>query len=347
MLPGVVTGEVNLTLMTIKEALERIIDGGNLTREDAEQVMSFLMIGEVHHGVVGGFLVGMQVKGITGEELAGLASGMRRHAVQYDFEVENLVDTCGTGGGRPTFNLSTGAAILAAAAGAKVAKHGNRAVTSICGSVDVLEAMGIAVEGSLEEQKKRLEETGLSFLYAPKHHPAVRHVAPVRKALGVRTFFNLLGPLANPAGAKRQLVGVFDRKMMDPVAEALMSLGVEHAFVVHGEDGLDEVTPCAGTEFREIKNGQINSGRWTMEHFGMDELPASALDQGDGIEANAAILREALSDSSSERSAALIPNTAVTLVLAGLAADVRQGAELARSAVASGEAERLLVKLAE
>jgi anthranilate phosphoribosyltransferase len=347
MLPGVVTQEVNLSLMTIKEALERIIEGGNLTREDAEQVMSFMMIGEVHHGVVGGFLVGMQVKGITGEELAGLASGMRRHAVQFDFGVDHLVDTCGTGGGRPTFNLSTGAAILAAACGAKVAKHGNRAVTSICGSVDVLEALGVPVEGNLEQQTKRLENTGLAFLYAPKHHPAVRHVAPVRKALGVRTFFNLLGPLANPAGAKRQLVGVFEKRMMDPVAEALLSLGVEHAFVVHGDDGLDEVTPCGSTEFKEVRDGMIFSGSWSPSDFGMEQLPASALDQGDGIEGNAAILREALSESTSMRSAALIPNTAVTLVLAGIAANVSEGADIARATVKSGEADRLLIRLAE
>ncbi len=346
MLPGMMLREVNLSLMTIKEALERIIAGGNLSREDAEQVMSFLMLGEVHHGVIGGFLIGMQVKGVTGEELAGLAGGMRRHAVQYDFGIDNLVDTCGTGGGRPTFNLSTGAAILAAAAGAKVAKHGNRAVTSFCGSVDVLEAMGIAVEGEFDEQKKRLEETGLSFLYAPKHHPAVRHVAPVRKALGVRTFFNLLGPLANPAGAKRQLVGVFEQRMMDPVAEALMILGVEHAFVVHGKDGMDEVTPCGRTEYREVKGGKITSGEWEVNDFEMDQLPDSALDQGDGIETSAAILREALSEPSSVRSAALIPNTAVTLVLAGLANDVTEGARLARAAVANGNADRLLIKLA-
>ncbi|MFM9874165.1 MAG: anthranilate phosphoribosyltransferase [Fimbriimonadaceae bacterium] len=333
--------------MTIKEALERIIGGGDLTREEAEQVMSFLMLGEVHHGVVGGFLVGMQVKGITGEELAGLASGLRRHAVQYDFGMGSLVDTCGTGGGRATFNMSTGAAILAAACGAKVAKHGNRAVTSFCGSVDVLEEMGVPVEGSLEEQRKRLMETGLTFLYAPRHHPAVRHVAPVRKALGVRTFFNLLGPLANPAGAKRQLVGVFDLKMMDAVSEALLILGVEHAFVVHGVDGMDEVTPCADTEYREIKGGTISSGRWSPGDFGMEALPESALDQGEGIAENAAILREALSDSGSLRSAALVPNTAVTLVLAGVAADIASGADLARAAVASGAADRLLIRLAE
>lgn len=342
-----IEGEVNLSLMTIKEALERVISGGDLTLDEAEQVISFLMLGEVHHGVVGGFLVGMQVKGVTGEELAGFASGLRRHAVQFDFGVDNLVDTCGTGGGRSTFNLSTGAAILAAACGAKVAKHGNRAVTSFCGSVDVLEALGIPVEGNFEEQRKRLEETGLVLMFAPNHHPAVRHVAPVRKALGVRTFFNLLGPLANPAGAKRQLVGVFDADMMTPVAEALFILGVEHAIVVHGVDGMDEVTPCAETDYVEVVGGEIRVGRWTPSDFGMEPLSILVLEQGDGIAGNAAILREALSDSGSARSAALIPNTAVTLFLAGVVKSVGAGADLARARIADGSAARLLARLAE
>ncbi|ARU41605.1 anthranilate phosphoribosyltransferase [Armatimonadetes bacterium Uphvl-Ar1] len=332
--------------MRVEEALMRIIGGVNLTAEEAERVMSNLMLGEVHHGVIGGFLVGMQVKGVTGEELAGFARGMRRQAVQFDFGVGNLVDTCGTGGGRATFNLSTGAAILAAACGAKVAKHGNRAVTSKCGSADVLEALGVPIEGNLDEQKKRLADTGLVFLYAPSHHPAVRHVAPVRKALGVRTYFNLLGPLANPAGAKRQMIGVFDVRNLDVVAKALQILGAEHAFVVHGQDGMDEVSPCAGTDYREVKGSEISAGVWRPSDFGMEALAPADLDHGDGIAENAEILREALTESASVKSAALIPNTAVTLVLAGVASSVSEGADLARAAVASGEAGRLLDRLA-
>lgn len=342
-----IRGDVNLVLMRVEEALQRMIGGGNLTVLEAERVMSSLMLGEVHHGVIGAFLMGMQVKGVTGEELAGFATGMRKQAVQFDFEVDRLVDTCGTGGGRATFNLSTGAAILAAVCGAKVAKHGNRAVTSKCGSADVLEALGVPIEGNLEQQRKRLAETGLVFLYAPSHHPAVRHVAPVRKALGVRTFFNLLGPLANPAGAKRQVVGVFDVRNLEVVAEALQILGAEHAFVVHGQDGMDEVSPCAPTDYREVRGTEIISGVWTPSDFGMEPLAPSDLDHGDGIAENAVILKEALTDPTSLRSAALIPNTAVTLVLAGVAESVGQGADMARSAVASGEAGRLLERLAK
>ena len=309
--------------------------------------MSFMMLGEVHHGVIGGFLLGMQVKGVTGEELSGFANGMRRLAVQFDLGVPDLVDTCGTGGGKATFNLSTGAAILAAACGAKVAKHGNRAVTSKCGSADVLEALGVPIEGNYEDQKVRLEKNGLVFLYAPSHHPAVRHVAPVRKALGVRTFFNLLGPLSNPAGAKRQLIGVFEPKSLDTVAEALQRLGVEHAFVVHGVDGMDEVSPLTDTEYREVTPDSITSGRWSITDFGMEALPESALAHGADIAENAAILKKALSEPGSEQSAALIPNTAVTLVLAGLAPDVASGADMARAAVANGDAARLMAQLAE
>ncbi|MBX3115659.1 MAG: anthranilate phosphoribosyltransferase [Fimbriimonadaceae bacterium] len=332
--------------MNVQEALARIVDGGNLTAEEAEQVMAFLMLGEVHHGLIGGFLAAMQVKGVTGSELAGFAREMRKHAVQFKFDSQNLVDTCGTGGGRPTFNLSTGAAILAAACGAKVAKHGNRAVTSKCGSADVLEALGVPIEGNEADQTARFAKSGLVFLYAPSHHPAVRHVAPVRKAMGIRTLFNLLGPLANPAGASRQMVGVFNPNSMVPVAEALVELGTEHAFVVHGEDGMDEVTPCAATQYVEVKAGKISKGKWEPSDFGISTLDESALAHGDGVEGNAKILREALSDAESPKSMALIPNTAVTLVLAGIASDVASGAKIAQDAVRSGKAIALLNQLA-
>ncbi|MBS1712548.1 MAG: anthranilate phosphoribosyltransferase [Armatimonadetes bacterium] len=332
--------------MTVYDALNRIAGGGDLTASEAEQVMGTLMIGEVHHGVIGGLLVGMQVKGVTGAELAGFATAMRKRAVRYEFDTPDLVDTCGTGGGRASFNLSTGAAILAAACGAKVAKHGNRAVTSFCGSADVLEALGIPIEGTLEEQWRRLDETGLVFLYAPNHHPAMRHVAPVRKALQMRTFFNLLGPLSNPAGANRQLIGIYDPRDLDRVAEALTKLDIEHAFVVHGRDGMDEVSPCTETEFREVKSGRVTAGVWSPNDFAMLPLDGPALAHGADIGENAAILREALTEKDSPRSAALIPNTAVTLVLAGIAVDVADGAMRARAAVASGDAARLLGKLA-
>jgi len=332
--------------MNVQDALAKIVVGESLTKTEAEEVMSFLMLGEVHHGLTGGFLAAMQAKGITGAELAGFAKEMRKHAVQFKFNEEKLVDTCGTGGGKATFNLSTGAAILAAASGAKVAKHGNRAVTSKCGSADVLEALGVPIEGTEAEQRARFEQNGLIFMYAPNHHPAVRHVAPVRRALGIRTFFNLLGPLSNPAGANRQVIGVYAESAMMPVAEALMELGSEHAFVVHGEDGMDEVSPCARTHYIEVKAGNISRGTWSPEDFGISTLAEEALACGADIAENAVILREALADVNSHRALALLPNTSITLVLAGVAKDVAQGASIARSAVASGSAIALLDRLA-
>ncbi|MCB0824926.1 MAG: anthranilate phosphoribosyltransferase [Armatimonadetes bacterium] len=332
--------------MTVEQALRKVLDGGDLTKEEANQALSHLMIGETHHGLIGGFLVAMASKGVTGQELAGFADCMRRHAVSYDFGVDGLVDTCGTGGGRESFNMSSAAAILAAACGAKVAKHGNRAVTSHCGSADVLEALGIPLELSFEEQKRRLNEFGLAFLFAPHHHPAVRHVAPVRKALGVRTFFNLLGPLANPAGAKRMMIGVFDVAAMRPMAEALAELGAEHAFVVHGTDGMDEISPCVDTLYIEVKDGQLSEGGWKPSDFGLSDVDYSALESGSTVQENAEILKESVSNASSRRLDAIIPNVAVTLMLAGLVDSPLVGAEMARQAVQDGKGAALISALA-
>lgn len=332
--------------MTVQEALELALEVRDLSESEAVEVMSQLMLGEVHHGLMGGFLVGMQAKGITGSELAGFARAMRSHAVPMDLGVSGLVDTCGTGGGKSTFNLSTGAALLAAAAGAKIAKHGNRAVTSKCGSADVLEAMGIPIDGTIEEQKARLEKFGFLFMFAQAHHPAVRHVAPVRKALGIRTFFNLLGPLSNPAGAKRQMIGVFQEKSMRPVADALSLLGVEHAYVVHGGDGMDEVSPSTETRYIHVWDGGTEEGSWSPSDFGISPATDADLAAGDDTEEAARILFSALAGDSAGRMNALIPNTAVALVLAGLAKNVLEGAELARQTVTSGRAISLVNEMA-
>ncbi|MCA0361389.1 MAG: anthranilate phosphoribosyltransferase [Armatimonadetes bacterium] len=331
--------------MTVREALQKCLLHENLTTEEAQRVMSQLMLGEVHHGLIGGFLAAMQMKGLTGAELAGFVSGMRHHSLQYDFDQENLVDTCGTGGGRATFNVSTGAAILAAACGAKVAKHGNRAMTSKCGSADVLEALGVPIEGDLESQRKRMEENGLVFLFAPTHHPAMRHVAPVRKELGFRTFFNLIGPLANPANANRQVIGVYDEKALPIMAEALRILGTAHAFVVHGGDGMDEVSPSAPTKYVEVKGENITEGTWSPEDFGISPLPDEALTHGEDAYENAEILRTALTDAGSLRSQAILPTTAVTLVLAGVAGSLSEAADQAKNAIATGAAQDLLNRL--
>lgn len=332
--------------MAVQECLAKVTQGVDLTAEEAERAMSNLMLGEVHNGLVGGFLAAMELKGVTGIELAAFVKELREHAVEYRFDELNLVDTCGTGGGSPTFNLSTGAAILAAAAGAKIAKHGNRGLSSPCGSADVLEALGVPISGTLEEQKRRLDEYGLAFLFAPNHHPAIRHVAPVRKALGIRTFFNLLGPLANPAGARRQLIGVYDERKLDTVADALLELGVDHAFVVRGEDGMDEISPCATTAYIEVKQGTHTSGSWSPEDFGIEPAHPDQLRHGSNVQESADILRESLSGKTSPQSEALLPNTAITLVLAGLADSPKTGADLARAALEDGRAKALLARLA-
>ncbi len=332
--------------MTVRDALEATLGGQDLTENQASEVMSHLMFGEVHHGLLGGFLVSMAAKGIVGSELAGFARTMRARAIPLEFGAGNLVDTCGTGGGRSTFNLSTGAALLASASGAKVAKHGNRAVTSQCGSADVLEELGIPIESSHEEKQAMLKEFGFLFLFAPSHHPAVRHVAPVRKALGIRTFFNLLGPLANPAGAKRQMIGVYDHEFLRPMGEALAALGVEDAFVVHGTDQLDEVSPQAETNYIRVRSGKMEEGSWKPEDFGVTNVSDSDMAPGKTVAESAEILRMALSGKDQGRAAALIPNTAVTLVLAGCVETIEEGSELALATLASGSALKLVDALA-
>ena len=331
--------------MTFPELLEGVVNGVDLTREQAKEAMRVLMSGGLDDAQTGGLLVALRMKGVSAAELAGFAEVMRENATAVAHRFPNLVDTCGTGGGPPTFNLSTGAAIVAAAAGAKVAKHGNRAVTSACGSADVLEALGVRLGGEPEQLLSSLDHIGIVFLFAPNHHPAMKHVGPARKALGVRTVFNQLGPLANPAGATRQLVGVYGPNLVRPMAEALVLLGAEHAFVVHGEGGMDEVSPCGSTLFAEVVGGEVKEGVLTPQSFGLDALPNEALLPGTDAEANARILKEAFTDHESFRAQALLPNAAVALFLAGVATDLRDGAERSREAIRSGAAERTLMEL--
>jgi anthranilate phosphoribosyltransferase len=243
--------------------------------------------------------------------------------------------------------LSTGAAIVAAAAGAKVAKHGNRSVTSLCGSADVLEALGVTLSNEPAELVRVLDEVGIVFLFAPHHHGSLRAVGPVRKSLGVRTVFNQLGPLANPAGAKRQLIGVYDRSLVRPMAEALALLGAERAYVVHSEDGMDEVSPCAPTYFAKIQGGSVQEGEFRPSDFGLRDLDWSALEPGATIAESAKILASALDGTDRVRGRALVPNAAVALLVAGLVATVEEGARLAEETISSGAAASTLRRLVE
>ena len=331
--------------MTFPDLLEGVVNGLDLTREQAGDAMRLLMSGGLEDAQIGGLLIALRMKGTSAVELAGFAEAMREHATSVTNAHPNLVDTCGTGGGPPTFNLSTGAAIVAAAAGAKVAKHGNRAVTSKCGSADVLEALGVGLGGDPEQLLASLDKFGIVFLFAPNHHPAMRHVGPARKSLGVRTVFNQLGPLANPAGAKRQLVGVYDPGLVRPMAEALALLGAERSFVVHGDGGMDEVSPCGKTLIAEVTGGEVRDGVLTPRSFGLDALSSDALLPGADANENAKILTEALTNAESVRALALLPNAAVALVLAGVASDLPDGAAKAREAIRSGSAVRTLKEL--
>ncbi len=324
--------------MTAQEALAALVSHQDLSFDDAQTLMSILMLGEVPEGLVGGLLTAIQFKGATGVELAGFAQAMRLGARTFAHSYPDVIDTCGTGGGPNTFNLSTGAALVASAAGAKVAKHGNRSVTSKCGSADALEALGVKLSDNPAILSRSLALAGIVFLFAPQHHSAMRHVLPVRKALGIRTVFNLLGPLSNPAGAKRQLIGVYDRKFLRPVGEALVLLGAERCFVVHGEDGLDEISPSAQTIYVEATPAGLKDGVWTPADFGLEPLDRSALEAGQSIAEGASILLEAISDALSPRAQALLPNVAASLVLAGIARDLPEGAQLGLAAIRSGKA---------
>lgn len=301
-------------------------------------MMEHFISGEATPVEMASLLVALQIKGASGSELAGFAATLRRSALPVDLREPELVDTCGTGGGSPSFNISTAAAFVAAAAGAKVAKHGNRGVTSKCGSADVLEAVGAKLELTPTQVEAVYRRTGICFLFAPAHHGALRHVGPVRRELGVRTVFNQLGPLINPAGAGRQVVGVYDGRLIQPMAEALVELGVEKAIVCHGQDGLDEISPCAPTQTAIVEAGEITRMVLIPEELGMQPLPPSSIVPCERVEDSVAMFRQAFAEHHSAAAWAVVPAAAATLWVAGVAADWKEGAALARGVLESGAA---------
>ncbi len=331
--------------MNLNEALARVIGGEDLTLDEAAEVMEALADGKFSPETLGGFLVAMQMKGATGQELAGMAQVLRSRARKVKVESIELVDTCGTGGGRASFNLSTAAAIVAAASGVPIAKHGNRSVTSKCGSADVLEALGIPFLSEVDDISEPMREFGLVFLFAPQHHPSLREVGSVRKSLGIRTIFNQLGPLANPAGASRQLVGVYDLKLLQPMAQALILLGCQRGFIVHSSDDMDEASPCGTTHAIRIWNGELETLSFEPGDFGIDEFEESDLLPGITVEENASILMDAISGSNLGRMEALIPDVSLVLMLAGLASNSKEASEMARSTIQKGSAIELVRKM--
>ncbi|MCP4873760.1 MAG: anthranilate phosphoribosyltransferase [Proteobacteria bacterium] len=322
----------------LRDLLNRVLDGGDLTRDEARSAIDSFMSGKVRPEQAAALLAGLRTKGETPTEIAGMAEAMRAHAVPVMTPVgAPVVDTCGTGGdGAHTINISTAAAFVVAAAGAVVAKHGNRSISSKCGSADVLEALGVKLDVGTEGVERCLEAAGIGFMFAPAHHPAMKHVMPVRRSLGVRTAFNLLGPLTNPAGARRQVIGVYSPRVGRLVAEALAELGSEHVLVVHG-DGLDEITLAGPTTIWELKDGAVTEWTTTPAELGVPEAPLTVLKGGDAAQ-NAAALESILAGEPGPRGDAVAVNAGAALYVAGLADSLRAGVDRSRELLASGAA---------
>jgi anthranilate phosphoribosyltransferase len=331
--------------------IERAEAGYVFERAEAEAAMEELLSGRVDTAEIVRLLVALNHRPIQVQELVGFARVMRRHAMRVFAEGEarpaNMVDTCGTGGdGANTFNISTAAAIVAAAAGARVAKHGNRAVSSRSGSADVLEALGVRIDLPLEQYGQAIREIGIGFLFAQAAHTATRHAAPARKQVGVRTVFNLLGPLTNPAGAQSQVLGVFSADAIDLVAATLAELGVERAYVVHGAGGLDEISLAGETMVAEVQGGAVRRFTVTPEEFGVARAPLESIRGGTAAE-NAALIRRILEGETGPARDMVVVNAAAALVAAGVAADFREAAGLASFVIASGAAREKLASLVE
>jgi len=334
--------------MNIREAIEAIVNQGrDLSEEEAAAVMEEIMAGEATPAQLGAFLVSVRLKGETVDEITGMARVMRQHALRVPIEGVSLLDTCGTGGdGQGTFNVSTAAAFVVAAAGARVAKHGNRAVTSACGSADVLEALGARIELTPAQVARCIDEVGLGFMFAPAFHPAMKHAAGPRREIGVRTVFNVLGPLTNPAGASAQLLGVARAELGAKMAAVLARLGCQHALVVHGQDGLDEMSLSGPTSVHELRQGEVREYVVSPPELGLAEAPLDAV-RGGSAEENAARLRAVLDGEPGPARDIVLLNSAAALVAADLAADLWEGVRLAQSAIDSGDAREKLVRFVE
>jgi anthranilate phosphoribosyltransferase len=330
---------------TVLEALHKVARREHLSEREACEVLGEILRGEATPALISGLLVALRMKGETVEEVVGFARAMRAAAAKVhvaSIDPASLVDTCGTGGdGRHTFNISTASAFVAAGAGAAVAKHGNRSISSRCGSADVLEALGAKVTLQPEQVAGSIETVGIGFLFAPLIHPAMKHAQLIRAELKMRTVFNMLGPLTNPAGAGAQVVGVFDVDLVPLVAEALARLGVQRAFVVHGDDGLDEITTTGTTTAREVVAGKVVECVFAPEDFGVRRARPEDLHGGD-VNSCAAILRAILEGEKGPRRDIVIVNSAAALIAAGRAQDSREAACQAAESIDSGRARERL-----
>jgi anthranilate phosphoribosyltransferase len=340
----------------ISGAIQRVVNGRHLDRSEAESTMETIMTGKATDAQIAAFLTALRMKCETVEELIGFARVIRAKAspVQTKTNVgtafsgtdrEMLVDTCGTGGDATgTFNISTATAFVVAGAGVAVAKHGNRSVSSLCGSADVVEALGIRIDLEPEAVARCIDDLGIGFLYAPLLHSAMRYVMLARREMRIRTVFNLLGPLCNPAQANAQILGVYTEKLTEMMAQVLCELGAHRAFVVHGADGLDEITITGESKISEVREGEVRTYYVTPEDFGLSRAPISEI-QGGTASDNADIIREVLSDRGSVKKDVVLLNAAAGLVAGGRARTLREGIAMARLSIESGEALKRLEKL--
>lgn len=331
--------------MNITSAINHLLEGQDLAPAAMREIMRSIMSGGATPAQIGGFLVALRAKGETVQEVVAAAEVLREMATRVPVRGEHLVDTCGTGGdGAHTFNISTAAAFVAAAAGARVAKHGNRSVSSQSGSADVLEALGVNLALTPEQVSACIEAAGLGFLFAQHHHGAMRHAIGPRRELGIRTLFNLLGPLTNPAGAPHQVVGVYSERWVEPLAAALRELGSQHVLVVHAEDGLDEISIGAATRVAELRQGRIEIRTLTPEQFGLKREPLGRLVVA-SAEASAVMIRAVLAGAEGPARDVVLLNAGAAIYAAGVAPDLDTGIALAVQAVDSGGAAAKLEEL--
>ncbi|SDN86950.1 anthranilate phosphoribosyltransferase [Paenibacillus sp. yr247] len=326
----------------IQQALGKVINGSHLSREEARGVMSEIMDGAATPSQIGSLLTALRIKGETLEEITGFAETMRNKALQVEVQQNDLLDTCGTGGdGAETFNISTTAAIVASAGGIRVAKHGNRAMSSKSGSADVLEALGVKITLSGEQAAKCLDKTGICFMFAQTYHQSMKHVAAPRRELGFRTVFNLLGPLTNPAGADRQVLGVFDSSKTELLAQALQALGLKRALVVASEDGLDEFSISAPTKVTELKGDTISTYKITPDDLGLRAHSIKDVGGGDAA-LNAEIIRHIFAGEKGSHRDIVLANAAACFYVTGHVGTLQQGVKLAADVIDSGRAEQKL-----
>jgi len=331
----------------IQQAIQQLIETKDLSREEARQVMEQIMSGQATDAQIGAFLIALRCKGESVDEIAGCAQVMREKATPIGTSREDVIDTCGTGGdGLGTFNISTTVAFVAAGAGLCVAKHGNRAMSSKCGSADVLQELGVDIEATPEKVGRCLDEVGIGFLFAPMLHGAMKHAIGPRKEIATRTVFNVLGPLTNPAGAKRQLIGVYEGALTDKLAGVLQELGSVRAFVVHGAGGLDEIALSGPTRVSELRDGAVQTSEISPEDLGLQVAEPEALQGGDAGE-NARILRSVLDGQEGPPQDVVLLNAAAAIAAGGIAADMKEGLERARTSIESGSARSVLDKLVQ